>query len=62
MIKCICAYFNFTNNQLRKNHYIEFRKNFKYPITTIEVALDKSLFFTETQIKYSFTITKISEL
>lgn len=51
MIKCICAYFNFTNNQLRKNHYIEFRKNFKYPITTIEVALDKSLFFIEDSIR-----------
>ena len=49
MIKCICAYFNWTNNSLRKNIYNKFRSKFPYPLTTIEVSLDK--FFIEDSIK-----------
>lgn len=47
MIQCICSYFNFTNNNLRKQLYIDFRKNFDHPLITIEIALDKHNFFIE---------------
>lgn len=51
MIQCICSYFNFTNNNLRKKLYIDFRKKFKHPLITIEIALDKHNFFIEDSYK-----------
>lgn len=51
MIQCICSYFNFTNNQLRKQLYIDFRKRFTHPLITIEIALDKNSFFIEDSYK-----------
>ena len=49
MIKCMCAYFNWTNNPLRKTTYNQFRNKFPYPLTTVEISLDN--FFIEDSIK-----------
>ncbi len=51
MIASICCYFNWDNNQVRKNNYIQFRKNFKHPLITIEICLDKNNFFIDDSIK-----------
>lgn len=51
MIKCICSYSNYYNSEIRKQNYIEFRKHFHHDLITIELALDKSLFFIDDSIK-----------
>lgn len=51
MINCICSYFNFNKDIIKKINYIKFRKLLKHPITTIEVALTKEDFFIEDSIK-----------
>ena len=39
MIACICSYFNYNGNKLRRELYERFRENFNHPIITAEVAL-----------------------
>jgi len=51
MIQCVCSYFNFTNNPIRKRLYQQFRNKFQHPLITIEVALDKSDFFIDDSYK-----------
>lgn len=51
MIQCICCYFNYTNNSIRKKNYIEFRKNFKHSLITVEISLDTNQFFINDSIK-----------
>lgn len=51
MIVSICCYFNWDNNQVRKNNYIKFRKNFQYPLKTIEICLKESDFFIDDSTK-----------
>lgn len=51
MIKCICTYFNYYNDSVRKNNYIEFRKRFNHDITTVEVAKNKSELFIDDAIQ-----------
>lgn len=51
MIASICCYFNWDNNQVRKNNYIKFRKNFQYPLKTIEICLKESDFFIDDSTK-----------
>lgn len=51
MIKCICCFFNYNNNQVIKKNYINFRKKLMYSVTTIEISLKKENFFIEDSIK-----------
>ena len=51
MIASICCYFNWNNNKVRKDNYIQFRKNFKHPLITVEICLDKENFFIDDSIK-----------
>ena len=51
MIKAICTYFNYYQDNLRKNNYIKFRKNLNCDILTVEVARDKSEFFIDDAIQ-----------
>lgn len=51
MIKCICSYFNYYEDELRKQNYIKFRKNFAHDLLTVEVAKDESEFFIDDAIQ-----------
>jgi len=51
MLEFICSYFNFSNSSKIKTNYIEFRKNFPFDITTVEVALPDQQFFIDDSIK-----------
>lgn len=51
MLHFICSYFNFSNSAKIKNNYIQFRKHFPHPITTVEIALPDQKFFIEDSIK-----------
>lgn len=59
MIASICCYFNWDNNQVRKNNYIQFRKKFKHPLTTVEICLHKNNFFIDDSIKILATTDNI---
>ena len=47
MIACICSFFNYNKNKLRRELYEKFREKFKYPLLTAEIALDKKDFSIE---------------
>ena len=51
MIKCICSYFNYYNDDRRKQNYIKFRKHFAHDLVTVELAKDKSEFFIDDAIQ-----------
>ena len=51
MIASICCYFNWGNNQVRKNNYIKFRKKFRHPLKTIEICLKERDFFIDDSTK-----------
>lgn len=50
MLHAVCCYFNPNNYVKLKNNYRFFRKNFKHPLTTVELALDNQDFFIDDAI------------
>jgi hypothetical protein len=50
MLHAVCCYFNPNNYAKLKENYRFFRKNFKYPLTTVELALDNQDFFIDDAI------------
>ena len=59
MIHFICSYFNFGNSTKIRNNYIKFRRNFKYDITTVELALPDQQFFIDDSIKLAVDYNNI---
>jgi len=50
MLHAVCCYFNPNSYAKLKENYKFFRKNFKYPLTTVELALDNQDFFIDDAI------------
>ena len=59
MIATICCYFNWNNNETRKNNYKKFIENFEHPVEIVEIARKKKDFWIDGSLKILANINNV---